>query len=146
MMNKKCQPRFPFFEELDKGLSMLVNEVLQQDSESSTDSPRLSIYELDEEYRVECDLPGVELSDIELKLENGVLEISGTRRQETPDGARVTHSERTFEAFHRRLQLGRDVDSDGVDAELGAGVLRVTIPKSAAVRSHQIPIRASRES
>lgn len=145
-MKENCKPRFPFFEELDKGLSMLVNEVLQQDGSAAAESPRLSIYELDNEYRVECDLPGVSLSDIDLKLENGVLEISGTRTQQTPDGAQVTHSERTFADFRRRLQLGRDVDVEGVDAELGAGVLRVTIPKSDAVRSHQIQIRSTQES
>lgn len=139
-MTEQCKPRFPFFEELDKGLSMLVNEVLQHDGDTTT-SPQLTIYELEDRFQVECDLPGVALADIALKLENGVLEISGVRHQPKPETARVTHEERSYTTFRRRLQLGRDVNPDGVDAELGAGVLRVTIPKSDAVRSQQIPIR-----
>lgn len=139
-MTDKCKPRFPFFEELDKGLSMLVNEVLQSDGEASSSVP-LTIYELDDRFQVECDLPGVVLNDIELKLENGVLEISGRRQQPEFESARVTHEERTYSTFRRRLQLGRDINPDGVDAELGSGVLRVMIPKSEAVRSQQIPVR-----
>jgi len=141
-MTEKCKPRFPFFDELDKGLSMLVNEVLQSDSErDSSASLPLTVYELDDRFQVECDLPGVMLDDIDLKLENGVLEISGCRNPPRFESARVTHEERSYSTFRRRLQLGRDVNPEGVDAELGSGVLRVMIPKSDAVRSQQIPIR-----
>ncbi|MCR9202119.1 MAG: Hsp20/alpha crystallin family protein [Planctomycetaceae bacterium] len=141
-MTDKCKPRFPFFEELDKGLSMLVNEVLQGEGDSGTStSVPLTIYEMEDRFQVECDLPGVSLEDIELKLENGVLEISGRRHRPKLESARVTHEERSYVNFRRRLQLGRDIQPEGVDAELGSGVLRVMIPKSDAVRSQQIPIR-----
>lgn len=141
-MTNKCKPRFPFFNELDKGLSMLVNEVLQHEPETSH-APQISIYELEDAYRVECDLPGVRLEDIELKLENGVLEISGLRHAPDTEGVTVTHDERSFTSFRRRLQLGKDVNAERVDAEFGNGVLRVIVPKSDAVRSHSIQIRST---
>jgi HSP20 family molecular chaperone IbpA len=41
----------------------------------------------------------------------------------------------------RRLQLSKDADVAGIDAEYGNGVLRITIPKQAAVIPTKIQIR-----
>ena len=140
MNTNSSKQRFPFMDELDRGLNMLVNEVLQPESRKSN-SPRLSVYELEDSYVVECDLPGVSLDDINLQLDNGVLEISGERKDPVAEGVTVNVNERCFEAFSRKLQLGKDVDVDRVDAEFGNGVLKVTVPKSDSVRSRQIKIR-----
>jgi HSP20 family molecular chaperone IbpA len=41
----------------------------------------------------------------------------------------------------RRLQLSKDADVAGIDAEFGQGVLRISIPKQAAVIPTKIQIR-----
>lgn len=140
MNTNSSKPRFPLFDEIDRGLNMLVKEVLQHEPRQS-DSPRLSVYELEQSFIVECDLPGVDLSDIDIQLEDGTLEISGVRKTPKRDGMTVTVEERSFEAFNRKLQLGKDVNFEAVDAEFGNGVLKVTVPKADSAKSRQVKIR-----
>ncbi|MEQ9406749.1 MAG: Hsp20/alpha crystallin family protein [Fuerstiella sp.] len=139
-MSTHTKPRFSLFDELDRGLNHLVNEVLQQDGRRTL-SPPLSVVEFEDRYVVSCDLPGVVLEDIELSLEEGVLLIRGSRSEVSSEDAKVTVNERRFGSFERRLQLGRDVDAESVSAELGDGVLSVTIRKQQQVRPQKISIR-----
>ena len=132
--------RFSLFDELDRGLNHLVNEVLQHDT-SKNNAPPLSVYERENDYLVECDIPGVAQEDVAIQINDGVLEISGERRNPVGDDAKVTVNERTFSEFRRTLQLSKDVNAEGVDAELGNGVLRVTIPKADSVLPRKVTIR-----
>ena len=141
MNNTDSKPnRFTFFDELDRGLNHLVNEVLQGDH-SRRDVPPLSVYEFADHYIVECDLPGVRLEEIDLQFNDGVLEISGERKAPFVEGQKVTVNERSFASFSRKLQVSKDVNLDGVDAELCNGVLKVSIPKAASVLPKTINIR-----
>ncbi|MEZ6063765.1 MAG: Hsp20/alpha crystallin family protein [Planctomycetaceae bacterium] len=134
-------PRFSLFDELDRGLNRFVNEVLVPEG-SNRRQPAISVYEYADRFLVECDVPGVRLEDIDVQLKDGVLEISGERKsREESSGVKTTMNERRFSAFGRKLQLGKDVDVNGVDAELENGVLRVTIPKAESVMPRQIQIR-----
>lgn len=140
-MNTKTNgPRFSLFDELDRGLNHLMNEVLQHDGRSSS-GPALTVYEFDDRYEIECDVPGVPLENISLQIEDGVLQISGNRTRPYADDVKVTVDERKFAEFNRKLQLGGEVNADGVDAELGNGVLRVTVPKKAERLPKAINIR-----
>ena len=90
---------------------------------------------------IECDLPGVQLEDINVNVEDGVLEISGERKPCSTEGAKVTVNERSFTEFNRRLQLGKNINGEAIDAEFGYGVLKVTVPKSTAAVARKIAIR-----
>ena len=142
MNTNSTQARFSLFDELDRGLNHLVNEVLQTDH-GHCDVPPLSVYELEDRYVVECDLPGLSLDEIDLQVNDGVLEISGERKAPFDDNVKVTVNERAFSDFHRRLQISKDVNLDGVDAELGNGVLKVTVPKADSVLPRSVSIRKS---
>ena len=52
MNTNSSKPRFPLFDEIDRGLNMLVKEVLHHEPGQS-DSPRLSVYELEQSFIVE---------------------------------------------------------------------------------------------
>lgn len=144
MNTDSTRSRFPLFDEIDRGLNRLVNEVLQSESRKN-DSPPVVVYELDDRFVVECDLPGVALEDIELKVNDGILEISGERRNVVTDGSKVTLNERRFGSFSRKLKLSKDIQIDQIDAVSGNGVLKVSIPKSETVMPRQIRIRKSDE-
>ena len=142
MNTNSANTRFSLFDELDRGLNHLVTEVLNQDSKR-TSAPTLTVLELDSNYVVECDLPGVKLDDISVQVEDGVLEISGTRTNPVAEGVQVTVDERTYGKFSRKLKLSKDVNPEGVDAELGHGVLRIAIPKSDRILPRQVKIRSA---
>lgn len=140
MNTNSTRPRFSLLDELDKGINQLVNEVLQHEPRKA-DAPRLSVYELDDRYVIECDLPGVNMDDINVSLKDGVLEISGERKASITEGAKVTVNERAFNTFTRRLQLDKNVNSEAVEATYGTGVLSVNVPKSSSTAARQIPVR-----
>lgn len=128
-------------EELDRGLNQIVRDVFNAESVPSR-APALRVVELPGTYVVECDLPGVPTEAVAIQVEEGQLVIVGERAvPQVPDGGTVVVDERRYSRFMRRLQLSKDADVAGIDAEYGNGVLRITIPKQAAVVPTKIQIR-----
>ncbi len=75
--------------------------------------PTVDIIENDSAYLVSAELPGVRKEDIHITLEEGVLKISGERKQEQTDKARKFHRiERSYGAFSRSFNLPKNVDAE----------------------------------
>ena len=91
-------------------------------------SPSLDVLERDGKLHVRVDAPGVAKDDLHVQVEGGKLTISGERAaEETHDGDRFWHFERSFGAFRRTLTLPRGVDESSVEASYNDGVLEVVI-------------------
>ena len=132
---------FSLFNELDRGLNLLVNEVFAPDHESGRRLP-VTVLESDQSYHVETDLPGVALSDIHVEFDDGTLQIKAQRKAtEASEGVEVTADERHYGEVHRSIRFGKDVNADSVDAELDNGVLTITVDKVAEVQPRKITIR-----
>jgi HSP20 family protein len=128
-------------EELDRGLNQIVRDVFNAEAVPAR-APALRVVELPGNYVVECDLPGVPTDAVSIQVEDGQLVISGERSvPQVPEGGNVVVDERRYSRFMRRLQLSKDADVAGIDAEYGNGVLRIAIPKQAAVIPTKIQIR-----
>ena len=139
---ERCRPR-NVFEELDRGLNQFVREVLSSETKSAA-SPPVTLIELEDRYRVECDLPGVELEQISVSVEDRVLSISGARQAgELPETAKLIINERPVKEFSRSIRLAQNTDVGQVDAELKNGVLTVTILKRSEVLPKKIQIHRS---
>jgi HSP20 family protein len=91
--------------------------------------PSIEVSDSDKELKITAELPGLEEKDIELKLADGVLAISGEKKTETEDKDRL-FSERYYGRFERRIPV-EDIDEDKVNASFRNGVLTVTLPKVA---------------
>ncbi|ETO29860.1 HSP20 family protein [Reticulomyxa filosa] len=94
------------------------------------------VIEKDSEYKISCDLPGVDKKDIKITFywTGNVLEISGERKEfkEEKDTNQTIHrKERYHGNFVRQLVLPDDVAKDlsGIAAKFENGVLNVSIPK-----------------
>lgn len=128
-------------EELDRGLNQIVRDVFNSEAAPSR-VPALRVVELPGNYLVECDLPGVPTDSVSIQVEEGQLVIAGERSvPQVPEGGNVIVDERRYSRFMRRLQLSKDADIAGIDAEYGNGILKITIPKQAAVIPTKIQIR-----
>ena len=79
---ERCRPR-NVFEELDRGLNQFVREVFSSDAKSES-GPPVTLIEMADRYRVECDLPGVVLEQIAVSVEDSVLTISGRCQLDCP--------------------------------------------------------------
>jgi HSP20 family protein len=110
-------------------------------------APRMDFSETDEEIRIAAELPGLEETDIEVGLNDGVLTIKGERadeRDEEGDEKGYRHVETFRGQFQRAIRLPAEADEDAVKAVYKAGVLTVTLPKRPEVEPEvrTIPITA----
>src|SRR5690606_12658136 len=104
--------------------------------------PSADITENDNEYLIKADLPEVKKEDINIRVENGVLTLSGERRVEKSTDNEKEHRRETFYGkFARSFSLPDDVEVDKLSAECRDGVLRVHLPKSDAKKPRTIEVK-----
>jgi HSP20 family protein len=104
--------------------------------------PPLDIWEDDNNLYVEAELPGFELSDLEIYVTGGnQLSVKGERKQPELTGGTWHRQERGFGSFNRMIELPSDVDSDKVSAEFKHGVLTITMAKSEKVKPRRIEVK-----
>ena len=103
--------------------------------------PAVDIEEDAERFVITADVPGVDSDAIEITMEDGVLSIRGERggQDAQPEGG-LRRVERLSGRFERRFSLPDTADADAVTAHSAQGVLRVEIPKRAAVKPRRIAV------
>jgi HSP20 family protein len=83
-------------------------------------------------YRIAMEVPGVEESDIDITLHEGMVTVTGKKTStKTEKGETWFFSEREFGAFSRSFRLPPDADGEKISADLKDGVLTLSIPKRA---------------
>lgn len=113
---------------------------LQKVWRSERSGPRTNLYDAGDHLKMKVEVPGIKKEDIIIKIQGSYLEISGTRKSDTPQGYEAHRVERGVEAFSRSFTLPSEVDSSRVEAELSKGILAMTLPKSEAAKPKQITI------
>ena len=107
-------------------------------------APAVDVKETVEAYTVLIEVPGVKQENLNLTLQDNVLIIRGhkepAQEQNTGQYRRV---ERSYGAFARSVALPRNVDANGVTANLQDGVLSVQLPKHETAKPRQINIAAT---
>lgn len=94
-----------------------------------------------DDFVVELDLPGVDPSKIDIDVERNVLTVRAERLNHIPDAVNAVTAERQWGVFSRQLILGDTLDTEKVDAEYTAGVLKLRIPIAAQAKPRKIAIR-----
>lgn len=93
-------------------------------------APAIEMTETDKSYKITAELPGLEPEDVDVSVDNGILRITGEKkesREETERGFRL--SERTYGSFERMISLPSAADPSQVDAKFKNGVLTVSVAK-----------------
>ena len=106
-------------------------------------SPAIELKDRKAHYELTSELPGLDEKDIGIEFADGVLSISGEKREESEEQSHgCLISERSYGSFHRRLSLPPDIDPDRIEAKFRNGVLHVTIgkDKNAADRVRKIKL------
>lgn len=93
-------------------------------------APRSDAAVTPETYEIAMELPGVDLADIDIAVQDGMLIVTGEKRIEHEEtGKSYFFSEREYGVFQRTFRVPPDADVEGIDAELKSGILRVLLPK-----------------
>lgn len=95
--------------------------------------PSTNVQEVDDEYRIVLDVPGVDKENISVSLDGDVLTLTAVRHPDTPEAVR----------YVRTFSLPDGVDRDRVDAALSQGVLTLKLPKREAAKPRAIEVRAA---
>jgi HSP20 family protein len=103
--------------------------------------PPVDIAEDEHNITVQVEVPGINEKDLDIRLENNVLAISGERRMGDEQKRENFHRiERSYGRFVRSFALPGTIDAEHVNAQFENGLLKVTIPKRAETRPKQIKI------
>lgn len=103
-------------------------------------TPPLDLYQTNDDLVAVVELPGMRKEDINLSLHDGILTISGERKEEGADGEKTARTERFVGKFRRSISLPTRVDSQKVNATYKDGLLTVTLPKAEEVKPKQIQV------
>lgn len=107
-------------------------------------APLVDILEDDKGYLIKAELPEVRKGDVKVRVENGVLSVSGERHFEKDEkGKRYHRVERAYGSFNRSFTLPDDVDSNEVQAEFKDGVLNVRVGKDKSARPKSIDVKVA---
>jgi HSP20 family protein len=127
-----------FQHEMDRWLDDTFNGFGFRRGRSLAAFPTVEIHEVDGEYRIAVDLPGVELKDIELTFSEGLLTLIGERQS---SGGKALYSSRWSGRFERVIGVGTDVDDARITARLENGVLSITLPKRGEWQPRRIEVQ-----
>src|SRR5574337_112658 len=107
-------------------------------------TPSVDISETATEYQITAEIPDVKKEDVKVTLEDGVLTIQGTRRQENEEKGKKFHRvERSYGSFVRTFSLPDVVEVENVKAEFKDGVLNLHLPKSEKAKPKTIEVKVA---
>ena len=122
---------------------LAIQQHLERDAPNQAGwRPPVDLLETDDRYLITAEVPGVRQEDVHVAFENGVLTLSGVRREREREWPCEEYHriERGHGGFSRSFHLPLPVDADAITADLREGVLTVACPKLTDGVSHRIHI------
>ena len=129
----------------DKELSLQQKRELNANEERTEAgkfySPHTDIHETSDAVVVTMEVPGVGKSGIDIRLDKGVLTVTGTIDSKKYEPLRPIYSEYNVGNFVRSFTVSTKIDSDAISAVAAEGVLTVRLPKAKEALPKRIAIR-----
>ena len=144
--------RFEPFREF-ASLQNQMNRLLQQEPQGSEESllqtrfaPPVDIYEDEHSYTLKLEVPGIDEKDVNVKLENNTLTVSGERKFEKDEKEEnYRRVERRYGLFVRSFTLPATIDSENVTADYDKGLLKIRLAKKVEAKPKQIKVTIGKQ-
>lgn len=107
------------------------DNALDQFFESENSKMKCDIYEKDNTYHVEMDLPGFKKDEIKVECNKGNLVITAEKssnEEDKDEDKKYLRRERVYGKYSRSFYLG-DIKEDAIEAKFDNGTLTISIPK-----------------
>ena len=91
--------------------------------------PMADIYETEDALKVVLEMPGVEKTNVEVHVEEGVLNVEGRLDLSKYQGLLPVYTEYNIGHYSRSFRLSSTIDQEKIGAEMKEGVLSLTLPK-----------------
>jgi HSP20 family protein len=114
------------------GLPSLFNDILSDfwAPRESQWMPAVNITERTDEYKIDLAVPGMDKKDFSVEVDNGILTVSGERKEEnTSEGEVLTRREFHYGSFMRSFNLPEGADGEKISASYKDGVLTIRVAK-----------------
>jgi HSP20 family protein len=117
-------------------------EFQQQPRQGTVWVPMVDVCERADEIVIFVEIPGVERSDVHVAWNDGVLIVSGIKRQRTVGQGVAAYLcvERTYGHFRREITIKIPIDHKSARAELKNGLMKIHLPKRTKPDVTTIPI------
>ena len=130
---------------------MVTQEVSLQDKQELTSPeertqagkfyvPYTDIHESPKAVVVTMDMPGVEKSAVDIRLENKILTITGNIDSTKYQELGPLYAEYNIGSFTRSFTLSAEIDGGAISAKMADGVLTLTLPKIKQAVAKQIKV------
>jgi HSP20 family molecular chaperone IbpA len=113
---------------------------LTRDQERHVPTP-VDIYETPEGLVLWADMPGVDKENLEVRIDNGVLTIAGRTNHSLPGDP--VYQEFDLVPYFRQFELGDQVDTEKINAELKYGVLKLNLPRAEEHKPRKVEVKIS---
>jgi HSP20 family protein len=104
--------------------------------------PDVDILEREDAYLIYADLPGVDETHVQVRLESGVLSLDAQLATLPEQAWNPLHAEYRLGSFHREFRLSDEIDSARVNASMCDGVLELRLPKTEKHKPRQVEVRS----
>ncbi len=103
--------------------------------------PPVDVYEDEHSIQLKLEVPGVDEKDLDIKVENNLLTVSGERKFEKEEKEENFHRvERRYGSFSRSFTLPNTVNTEDIQADYDHGVLKIRLTKRAEAKPKQIKV------
>ncbi len=90
--------------------------------------PAMDMYQKGSYLILQAALAGIEVSDVEISVENDIFRMEGKRENPAKQADKFFLEECFWGSFSREIILPVEVDASRTEAEIKSGVLIITIP------------------
>lgn len=127
------------FEEMWKRPFSLFGSLMPRlKSEADVIAPAVDIFEEGDDIVLKAELPGLDKNDIEVKITDDYITISGEKkREEKVEEKNYYRYERSYGSFSRTFRLPVEVQTDKAKAKFDKGVLEIRIPKTEEAKTKE---------
>ena len=131
---------------LQNRVNSLFRNMNEEDLPLTTASfvPAVDIYEDTDKLVLKLEVPGIDEKDLDVRVEDNTLTVKGERKFEAEEKEQNFHRiERSYGSFFRAFTLPSTVETDKVQANYTAGVLKLELKKKPEAQPKQIKINVA---
>jgi HSP20 family protein len=103
--------------------------------------PTADIYESNDALNVVLEMPGVDKSSVDIRVEDDVLKIEGRLDFSKYQGLQPLYTEYNVGHYSRSFRLSSKIDQNKIGAELKDGVLSLVLPKVEEAKPRTIQVK-----
>jgi HSP20 family protein len=103
--------------------------------------PTTDIYETHDALFVILEMPGVEKKDVDVRVEDGVLNVEGRLDFSKYQNLQPVYTEYNIGHYSRSFRLSKKIDQNNIRAELKDGVLSLTLAKIEEAKPRAIQVQ-----